>query len=373
MVDFTVAICTYNGEARLPEVLEKLRKCIKYTTVQKQNISWEIIVIDNKSNDNTAKIIREYQSNWYQDYPIKYYFEPRQGLAFARKCAMQKAESELIGFLDDDNLPFPDWVTAAYTFGKSHPKVGAYVGQSHGKFEVTPPLGFERVASFFALRKAETAFCYNHKYKSAHQRVYPAGAGIVIRKQAWLESVPETVTLPQTGEDVEMLSHIRNNDWEIWFIPEMEIEHKIYKYRLEKDYLIRFFRSIGLTRYQTRMLNYPQWQKPLVTPFYLMNDLKKFIVHLIKYRLTLKSDIIAAGELKFLLASFYSPIHNCCQYLKNPRKNILKFPLSVFCTKFGKEAGNRGDNPGSQLEAGRNKPLTKEQQIVYFGEGIKPR
>lgn len=318
MVDFTVAICTYNGETRLPDVLDKLRECIKHTKIQKQQISWEIIVIDNNSNDNTAKIVKKYQSHWYQNHPIKYYFEPRQGLAFARKCAIKKAQSDLIGFLDDDNLPFPNWVTAAYTFGKSHPGVGAYAGQSHGKFEVTPPPGFDRIGSFFALRKSETAFCYNHKYKSVHQRVYPAAAGIVIRKQAWLESVPESIILPQIGEDVEMLSHIRNNGWEIWFNPEMEIEHKIYKYRLEKDYLIKFFRSIGLSRYQTRMFNYPQWQQPLVIPFYAINDFKKIIVHLLKYRSLLKTDMIAACELEFLLSSFYSPIHNCFKCIRQP-------------------------------------------------------
>ncbi|MGD1805816.1 hormogonium polysaccharide biosynthesis glycosyltransferase HpsE [Dapis sp. BLCC M126] len=329
MVDFTVAICTYNGETRIADVLEKLRECIKYTKIQQQKISWEIIIIDNNSNDNTAKIIKKYQSKWDKNHPIKYYFEPRQGLAFARKCAIKKAQSELIGFLDDDNLPFPNWVTAAYTFGKSHPQVGAYGGQSHGIFEVTPPPNFERVASFFALKKAKEAFCYNEKYPSVYQRVYPVGAGIVIRKQAWLESVLESVTLPQTGEDVEMLSHIRKNGWQIWFVPEMEIEHKIYKYRLEKDYLIKFFQSIGLTRYQTRILNFSQWQKPLVIPFYLINDFKKIIVHLLKYSLVLQTDIIAVCELKFLLASFYSPIYNCWQYLRNFRKNILKLVLSI--------------------------------------------
>ena len=333
MIDFTVAICTYNGETRIPDVLERLLECIKYTKIQKQKISWEIIIVDNNSNDNTAKIIRKYQSKWDKNYPIKYYFEPRQGLAFARKCAIKNAQSELIGFLDDDNLPFPNWVTAAYTFGKSHPQVGAYGGQCHGIFEVTPPPNFQRVASFFALRKAEKAFCYNDKYKSAYKRLYPAGAGIVIRKQAWLESVPESVSLPQIGEDLEMLSHIRKNGWEIWFIPEMEIEHNIYKYRLEKDYLIKFFRSNGLTRYQTRMLNYSQWQKLLIMPFHLINDLKKIIVHLLKYHSVFQTDIIAVGELNLLLAIFYSPIHNFWQYLKNSRKNILKLALSTFGRK----------------------------------------
>ncbi|MGD1712450.1 hypothetical protein [Dapis sp. BLCC M172] len=126
-----------------------------------------------------------------------------------------------------------------------------------------------------------------------------------------------------------MLSHIRNNGWEIWLIPEMEIEHKISKHRLEKDYLIKFFHSNGLTRYQTRMLNYSQWQKLLLMPFHLINDLKKIIVHLLKYHSVLQTDIIAIGELNLLLAIFYSPINNFWQYMKNSRKNIIKLALSI--------------------------------------------
>ncbi|WP_008318840.1 glycosyltransferase family 2 protein [Leptolyngbya sp. PCC 6406] len=42
MVNLTVAICTYNGALRLPEVLD----CLTAQTVS-ELISWEIIVVDN--------------------------------------------------------------------------------------------------------------------------------------------------------------------------------------------------------------------------------------------------------------------------------------------------------------------------------------
>jgi glycosyltransferase involved in cell wall biosynthesis len=99
MVDFTVAICTYNGEKRLPDVLERLR-----SQVDTDSITWEILVIDNNSTDKTAKVVGDYQVRWSQPYPLKYCFEAKQGLAFARRCAIREATSDLIGFLDDDNL-----------------------------------------------------------------------------------------------------------------------------------------------------------------------------------------------------------------------------------------------------------------------------
>ena len=65
-VDFTVAIPTYNGEKRLPEVLERLRNSCQHALrqAQRQPYRWEVIVVDNNSTDNTAKVVRSYQANW---------------------------------------------------------------------------------------------------------------------------------------------------------------------------------------------------------------------------------------------------------------------------------------------------------------------
>ena len=64
-VNLTVAIPTYNGENRLPQVLDKLKE-----QVNTENINWEVIVIDNNSSDGTAKLVKEYQENWLQDDPL---------------------------------------------------------------------------------------------------------------------------------------------------------------------------------------------------------------------------------------------------------------------------------------------------------------
>ncbi|MBE9221488.1 glycosyltransferase family 2 protein [Cyanobacterium stanieri LEGE 03274] len=302
MIDFTVAICTYNGEKRVPDVLDRLKQ-----QIDTEDINWEIIVIDNNSNDNTAKVIKEYQNNWNFSNPIKYYLETRQGLAYARRCAIKNCQSELIGFLDDDNLPSQNWVKEAYIFGKQHPNAGAYGGQIHGLFEVEPPPGFERIARYFALIKGDKTYCYNEKYKDTRKKMYPPGAGIVIRKKAWLESVPEEPLLPQTNEDLEMLSQIFNQGWEIWFNHLMEIEHFIPQSRFEPEYLKKFFRQNGLCRYQVRMFNYSNWQKPFITILYFINDLKKIIVFYIKNKKNLKKDVVCMGEMELLRHILMSP------------------------------------------------------------------
>jgi len=65
-LDFTVAIPTYNGESRLPELLERLKN-----QLHTENLSWEIIVVDNNSTDNTAKIVQAYQKKLAMSLPFK--------------------------------------------------------------------------------------------------------------------------------------------------------------------------------------------------------------------------------------------------------------------------------------------------------------
>ena len=309
MVDFTVAIRTYNGESLLPRILDKL--CCQVNT---DRIDWEVIVVDNNSSDGTAKVIAEYQSNWNYSYPLKYYFEPKQGASIARQRAIKEAQGSLIGFLDDDNLPDVDWVFQAYSFGKLHPDVGAYGGQIHGEFETTIPQGFDRIAVYLAIiERGETPFCYNnHKRK-----VLPPGAGIVISKRAWLETVPDKLfllgpnkkSLSTKGEDLEILSYIQNAGWEIWYNPGMHIYHHIPAWRMERNYLISLSRNSGLTRHHIRMLRLKPWQRPLAFLAYLGNDFRRLILHWISNFTKLKTDTVAACEMALLLSILISPFY----------------------------------------------------------------
>jgi glycosyltransferase involved in cell wall biosynthesis len=309
MVDFTVAIRAYNAAERLPEILERLK-----IQVGTEEINWEIIIVDNNSQDNTAQIIADYQSNWQEKFPLKYFLEPRQGSSIARRTAMEKAQGSFVGFLDDDNLPAPDWVERAYAFGKSHPKAGAYGGQIHGQFEGEPPQNFKKIAVYLAvIERGKTAFCYNeHK-----QNVLPPGAGIVILKKAWQESVPKNLfltgpagkSLSLKGEDIEILSSLQNAGWEIWYNPDMHLEHQIPSWRLERDYLISLVRGAGLNRHHIRMMRLKSWQRPLAFLAYLVNDSRQALAYFLQNSNRLKTDTVAACEMALRLSILASPFY----------------------------------------------------------------
>ena len=280
-LDLTVAIPTYNGEKRLPMVLDRLR-----SQTSLGHVRWEVIVCDNGSTDDTAALVRRYQKNWPRQYPLHYRFAAEQGAAFARQHAVESAAGKLIAFLDDDNIPASDWVAGAYRFAQEHPQAGAFGSQIHGKFETELPEELEDIACFLAIIERGKQ---PHLYEPA-KKILPPAAGLVVRKQAWLESVPARLFLNNKGkeaglasEDLEAILHIQNSGWEVWYNPKMVVQHDIPNSRLRKHYLTTLFRCVGLSRFHVRLLGMESWKHPLAIPAYVANDIRKLVLHKIRH------------------------------------------------------------------------------------------
>jgi glycosyltransferase involved in cell wall biosynthesis len=308
-INLTIAICTFNGACRLPALIEKLlyltQHPIKLTN--QENLKWEIIIVDNNSSDNTAKVINSYQQKFPAN-QFNYIFESQQGVAYARRRAIQEAKGEIIGFLDDDNLPKDNWIAEVYQFFQQHPQAAACGSSIQGIYEIEPPANFERIASLMAIiNRGEKAFI--------SKRVMPAGAGIAIRKQAWVDCVPKTPkilgrtanSIASKGEEIEALLHMQAGGWEIWHNPQMQLSHYIPSDRFQPEYLTQLCRSVGLSRFKTRTITLHNWQKPPAIIAYFFNDLRKTCKHIIKYRDSLKNDLVTRCELELLIACLISP------------------------------------------------------------------
>lgn len=330
MTDFSVAIRLYNGAAILPRILEALQAQVLST-----DFEWEIIVVDNNSADGTADIVYHYQQTWTRC-PLKYVLEPQQGASFARKRAILEAQGTWIGFLDDDNVPSLHWVDAAYNFGRTHPQAAAFGGQIHPCYETPPPNNFERIAPFIPVVERDEVVCFTTGWR-ANSNLVPPGAGLVILRQAWLDHVPYPLqlqgpvgtSLTGKGEDVEALLHLKKAGWEIWFNPQMNIEHQIPSWRFERSYLLRFFHGIGLSKHITRMVGIPLWKRPLITLLFMGNDSRKLLLHLIKHHRHLKQDVVSAAELQLIVSSLFSPLYGLKRMLTPTETIVHGHPLAL--------------------------------------------
>ena len=255
-VDFTVVVPTYNGASRIPSVLKALG-----SQVDADDFSWEIIIVDNNSNDNLKEVFEQQKAIWQGDSLLTYVFEQQQGLAFARQAGVEAAQGSFVGFLDDDTLPNSDWVSVAHQFGTQHPEVGAFGGQIHGAFESPPPNNFKRIQSFLAIKE------HGSELRQFNPDVLflPAGAGLVIRKQAWLTSVPSKLArTTRGGNDFEISIHLHRAGWEIWYNPDMHITHEIPSWRLEPSYLLKLSDTVGSCICELRVINSQKKLKPFV-------------------------------------------------------------------------------------------------------------
>jgi glycosyltransferase involved in cell wall biosynthesis len=306
LFSITVAIPTYNGAQRLPKVLEALRHQ-RHT----EDISWDIVVIDNNSSDATEQMVRFYQENWEKPYFLTYYLEPRQGSAFARKRAIKEAKGCYIAFLDDDNIPAPDWIVSIHKFSQDYPHIGAFSGQIHGDYEVEPPENFQKIAAFLAIREHGL-----HPFRFNPDNLnLPPSAGLVVCKQAWNDAVPNQPQLKgrlgqsmMGGEDYEVLLHLHQAGWEIWYNPQMHINHCIPRHRLEREYLLSLARGVGLATCQLRMINARPVDKPVIFARTILGNGRRIVQHQWKYGKQLKHELVPAFELEFYRSSMMSPL-----------------------------------------------------------------
>lgn len=89
-----------------------LKKVIEAFSLQSLKSSfWELIVVDNGSNDGTQDTLSSLKSQiphslWVQ--------ESQVGSNYARNRGLQDSRGDLVAFLDDDTIPHPQWLERIY-------------------------------------------------------------------------------------------------------------------------------------------------------------------------------------------------------------------------------------------------------------------
>ena len=75
-----------------------------------RGITWEVLIVDNNSTDNTRGIVEEFSRAG--TVPVRYIFEPQQGLSKARNTGIKNAQGKYLLFTDDDVLVERKWLLA---------------------------------------------------------------------------------------------------------------------------------------------------------------------------------------------------------------------------------------------------------------------
>jgi glycosyltransferase involved in cell wall biosynthesis len=107
----TIIIPTYNRENFLPEAVESV--------LNQTYKNFELIIVDDGSTDNTAKIA----GNYLSDPKIQYIYQENGGISAARNKAIRRAKGKFLMFLDDDDFYLPFAVEKLLTCIQKKPGV----------------------------------------------------------------------------------------------------------------------------------------------------------------------------------------------------------------------------------------------------------
>lgn len=110
---FTVIVCTWNRAHLLPRAFDSL--------LTQTEADWEVVVIDDASNDNTSQVVQKYEA----ELPAMQYslHHTQQGTAAARNSGIAHANGEYITFLDSDDAYKSNHLELRRQFLQAHPSV----------------------------------------------------------------------------------------------------------------------------------------------------------------------------------------------------------------------------------------------------------
>lgn len=110
---FSLIIPTYNRAWALAKNIPKI-------IAQENCPTWELLIVDDGSTDETKFLIEKMQKI---DSRIRYFLKENGGAASARQFGLQCATGEWIAYVDSDDELFPNYLHTAATFFADNPRV----------------------------------------------------------------------------------------------------------------------------------------------------------------------------------------------------------------------------------------------------------
>lgn len=139
----SIIVPFYNSSATLAA-------CIESLLAQETGVAYEILLVDNRSSDDSAAIVARYDG-------VTLLHESTPGAYAARNTGIQQAQASVIAFTDADCTPDPDWLSTILD-GLSDPNVAVLLG--HCRYPDDASLTLRLLAAY---ENAKTAYVLGHR------------------------------------------------------------------------------------------------------------------------------------------------------------------------------------------------------------------
>ena len=229
--DLSVVIATRNRADLLRQTLEHLRR------QQLGGLCWELLVVDNGSEDDTDESIREA----LEFLPLRPLRESRPGKNRALNKAVSVARSQLLVFTDDDVIPDRAWLSELHRAATRWPTDTVFAGRIEPRFPAATP-GWLADPGW---RRSTVVFCrYAPQPGEGSVELAPFGANLAIRRSVFQsfrydESIGPRGRSYAMGSESEFLARLQESGRRFIYVPTARVDHVISAEQLSMRWLLR--------------------------------------------------------------------------------------------------------------------------------------
>jgi glycosyltransferase involved in cell wall biosynthesis len=264
-MDISVVICTRNRCASLKKALSSLAD-----QSFPSGLSWEIVVVDNDSADQTRAVLEEFMGNFRL--PTRCVLEKEAGVSNARNRGIRESKGNIIAFIDDDVIAAPDWLASVKAAFDNYDC--ACVGGKillHATVKL-PSWWDERCKGPLSLFDVGDSVIVSDVNSWAE---IGWGANLSFRRWAFEShglfrtDLGKIANTPRLGEETEFIDRLRRNGETLVHYPRAVVYHAPNLDRLSRQYLRRWYYRVGETDFVRqpsisgdviRVFRVPRWK-----------------------------------------------------------------------------------------------------------------
>ena len=254
MPTLTFAFCTYNRADRLDKLVAAMR-------AQTCSIPFSLLAVNNNSTDATAETLTRLAAQ--PGVTLRWVNEPVQGIVAARNRAIAESlDSDMLVFIDDDELPFPGLLQAAADaiLNEGAECAGGRVEMDFTRIERPAWLEDNLLGFLAAVDHGPDAFWI----QDSSTPIWTANVAYDMRLFRNDPALRFDMRYNREGkaigggEDAIMLRALIERGTRIRYRPDMAVRHAVETWRLKRRYFIKLHYLAGLRHGEFALPTYPK-------------------------------------------------------------------------------------------------------------------
>jgi Glycosyl transferase family 2 len=242
--EVSVILCAHNPRR---DYLDRVLQSLRIQTLS--NNRWEFLLVDNASEKQLSLDI---DLSWHSH--ARHIREEQLGLTPARLRGIYESQSDIIIFVDDDNILDSEYLELALEISNKYSHIGAWGGQITPEFETEPAEWTKPYWSILAIREFDRDQWSNC---DGHNDSTPCGAGLCLRRavaEKYAYQVKQSANRNALGRKGNQLTSCEDSDLAFTScdmglgtgqFTALKLTHLIPTSRIQEEYLLRLMEGIS--------------------------------------------------------------------------------------------------------------------------------